>query len=308
MLAMEPVGDFREKFERSMDAAALRKDLLRAPEAHILIVDDTRMNLTVVVGLLKKTEIGIDAVTSGEEAIKLARSIRYDLILMDQRMPVMDGTEALRRIRAQADGANRDTPVICLTADAVSGARERYLAEGFTDYLTKPIDSAALERLLVKYLPSDKVVLQTQGEAVEPPESSGDGFEYLRAAGVDPQIGLGYCQGDEALYADMLREYLRGADEKLRALQDDYSAADWTNYGIVVHALKSSSRMIGAQALSERAAVLETAADRADTEAILREHPQMMEDCQRLADALALHIDLGVIDADDGEVLEFMPE
>ena len=160
----------------------------------------------------------------------------------------------------------------------------------------------------MKYLPSDKVVLQTQGEAVEPPESSGDGFEYLRAAGVDPQTGLGYCQGDEALYADMLREYLRGADEKLRTLQDDYSAADWTNYGIVVHALKSSSRMIGAQALSERAAVLETAADRADTEAILREHPQMMEDCRKLADALALHIDMSETDVDDGEVLEFMPE
>lgn len=168
VVSVEPVGNFREKFEQSVLAAKAKKDSFRAPDARILIVDDTRMNLTVAAGLLKNTGIGIDTAGGGEEAIKLAQSVPYDLILMDQRMPIMDGTEAMRCIRAQEDGANRTTPMICLTADAVSGARERYLAQGFTDYLTKPIDSAALEKMLVKYLPAEKVILQSAEETVAP--------------------------------------------------------------------------------------------------------------------------------------------
>lgn len=311
VLALEPVGDFREKFERSMDSAALRKDLFRAPQAHILIVDDTRMNLTVVVGLLKKTEIGIDAVTSGEEAIKLARSIRYDLILMDQRMPVMDGTEALRRIRAQADGANRDTPVICLTADAVSGARERYLAEGFTDYLTKPIDSAALEKMIIKHLPAEKVILQAEDEETrpgEPPEALEDDFAYLRAVGVHPQAGLRYCQNDAALYQTLLREYLDAAAQRLDDLNRYCEVGDWKNYGIAIHALKSSSRTIGAQALSEMSAALEAAADRTDALAIRQDHSRMLAQYRALVEVLAGHITADGADAEEGEVLEFMPE
>ena len=118
----------------------------------------TSMNLTVVVGLLKNTRMIIDTATSGAGAIDLAKTTSYDLILMDQRMPEMDGTETLHHIRELEGNLNRVTPVICLTADAVIGARERYIAEGFTDYLTKPIDSHVLERMLMKYLPGEKVM------------------------------------------------------------------------------------------------------------------------------------------------------
>ena len=102
--------------------------------------------------------IQIDTAESGEQAINLARENKYDLILMDQRMPQMDGTEALRHIREQKDGRNVTTPVICLTADAIIGAKERYMAEGFTDYLAKPINSHELEQTLIKYLPKDKII------------------------------------------------------------------------------------------------------------------------------------------------------
>ena len=107
---------------------------------------------------LKKTLIKIDTAESGEQAIRMARENTYDLILMDQRMPQMDGTEALMHIREQKDGKNLRTPVICLTADAIIGAKERYMAEGFTDYLSKPINSHELEQTLIKYLPRDKVI------------------------------------------------------------------------------------------------------------------------------------------------------
>ncbi|MBR0173539.1 MAG: response regulator [Lachnospiraceae bacterium] len=93
----------------------------------------------------------------GRQALRMTEDTPYDLILMDQRMPEMGGTETLQNIRAQEGGKNTATSVICLTADAVQGARERYLAEGFTDYLTKPVEILSLEAALMKYLPQEKV-------------------------------------------------------------------------------------------------------------------------------------------------------
>ncbi len=154
-----PLGDFQKRFETNALQAEEYRESFRAPSAHLLIVDDTLVNLTVVTHLLKDTQIKIDTATGGEEAVKMAAKEYYDVILMDQRMPGMDGTQALRNIRATEGGACCDVPVICLTADAVVGARERYLAEGFSDYITKPVDSHTLEKMLVKYLPADKVEL-----------------------------------------------------------------------------------------------------------------------------------------------------
>ncbi|MCR5674118.1 MAG: response regulator [Lachnospiraceae bacterium] len=149
----EPIGNFRERYENSIRAQKARKESFHAENAHILIVDDTELNLAVAKGLLKKTQIAIDTATGGEAAIRLARESRYDLILMDQRMPEMDGTTAMRKIKEDPNSLNGKTPFICLTADAITGARERYIAEGFNDYLTKPIDGASLEKVLLQYLP-----------------------------------------------------------------------------------------------------------------------------------------------------------
>ena len=133
------------------------KETFIAPDAHILVVDDMPMNLTVITRLLKKTKINIDTAKSGKEALELTMSTTYDLIFMDQLMPQMDGSKALHHIRNQLHGMNTQTPVICLTADAVSGAKEKYLTEGFTDYLSKPVKGYALEALLSEHLPQDKV-------------------------------------------------------------------------------------------------------------------------------------------------------
>ena len=158
IVSYEPVGDFRKKFDESIVAMEEYEESFHAPEAHVLIVDDTRMNLMVVQGLLKDTGLQIDTASSGAEAIKLANEKEYDLVLMDQRMPEMGGTEAMQHIKEESP-FNKDIPFICLTADAISGAKERYMAEGFNDYLTKPIDYKALEKMLIKHLPLEKVEL-----------------------------------------------------------------------------------------------------------------------------------------------------
>ena len=157
IVSEEAIGDFREKTEQNVQASEEYTETFRAPDARILVVDDTEMNLVVMKGLLKQTELGIDTATGGRQALQMTQDTPYDLILMDQRMPEMDGTQTLQGIRAQEGGSNQNTPVICLTADAVQGARDRYLAEGFTDYLTKPVEILSLEAALMKYLPQEMV-------------------------------------------------------------------------------------------------------------------------------------------------------
>ncbi len=156
----EPIGNLRERHERMIASLKAGKEVFRAPDAHILIVDDTRMNHVVAKGLLKETGIAIDTADSGQAAISCAEKKRYDIILMDQRMPGMDGITAMHRIKEDVNSLNLDTPFICLTADAVMGARERYIAEGFDDYLTKPLEGRVLEEMLIRYLPEDKVSKQ----------------------------------------------------------------------------------------------------------------------------------------------------
>ena len=140
------LGDLQTRLKDNAPGNRPYKESFRAPDATILIVDDTRINLTVAVNLLKNTKMKIDTATSGEEAVNMASKTRYDVIFMDQRMPGMNGTEAFHKIRETENGASKDVPVICLTADAIIGAKERYLSEGFSDYLTKPIDNFALEK------------------------------------------------------------------------------------------------------------------------------------------------------------------
>lgn len=303
----EPIEDFHTRFRENMAGMRVYETSFLAPDAQILIVDDTRMNLTVAKALLKKTKTDITTAISGAEAVELAGMMPFDLILMDQRMPEMDGSEAMRLIRKQEGSPNRSTPIICLTADAVIGARERYLAQGFTDYLTKPIDSAALEKMLLKYLPKEKVIPQTSG-ATTAQRQTADEFAFLYDFGVDVKAGLGYCQGDANLYRTMLLEFVQGAEERRPKLQAHYDAGDWKNYAVLVHALKSSARMIGAKTLAEMAAELEAAADHAETDTVSKKHSMMMEQYCTLVDKLSILLKLFDAEIDDNEVMEFLPE
>ena len=309
-----PIGDYKKRFEASMQEAKPYREAFRAPDARILIVDDTQMNLNVVVNLLKKTEIQIDTATSGTDALALTDEKKYDAILMDQRMPGMNGTETLHQIRARAEGLNRDTPVICLTADAVVGARERYLNDGFADYLSKPVDGQVLERVILKYLPREKVRMVKGGE--QPTEAvtttadavGTDGYAPLRAAGIDPGIGIGYCQGDEELYRSLLRDYLQCAEERAEGLARRYEERDWKAYAILAHTVKSASKTIGAAALSDIAAGLEAAADAGGLAVHPSDHQRLLEQYSATAAAIRSVIPLPEEKHDDGDIIEFLPE
>ncbi|MBO4373564.1 MAG: response regulator [Lachnospiraceae bacterium] len=152
-----PIGDFSARYERVVHSPGQYRELFRAPDARVLVVDDTEVNLTVITNLLKATRIRVDTVLSGKDAIAACTKNDYDVVFIDHMMPEMDGIETLHELK-KMDQAGKAAPVyVALTANAVSGARERYLNEGFSDYISKPVDGIRLEELLKSYLPKEKI-------------------------------------------------------------------------------------------------------------------------------------------------------
>lgn len=131
------------------------KEKLVVPDKRILVVDDVKVNLKVIEGLLKKTQIQIETADGGAKCIEKAYNKKYDVILLDHMMPEIDGEDALKEIRKEGC-INRNTPVIVLTAYVMAGARERYIEKGFDDYLSKPVSGEDLEDMLIKYIKKEK--------------------------------------------------------------------------------------------------------------------------------------------------------
>jgi putative nucleotidyltransferase with HDIG domain len=162
VISWDGIGDYTGRLNETGKIRETYRELFHAPDARILVVDDTEMNLTVMESLLKKTEIKIDTALSGRDAMDLAAVNRYDVIFIDHMMSDMDGIETLRHLREK--GSNTDTPAIALTANAVSGARKMYLEAGFTDYVSKPVDGSKLEKLLYVLLADEKIILPAADE------------------------------------------------------------------------------------------------------------------------------------------------
>ncbi|MCH5272602.1 MAG: response regulator [Lachnospiraceae bacterium] len=160
VISGESVGDFETIMGRQRSESVQRQESFEAPDAKVLVVDDNDMNLAVFKALLKRTKMNIVAADSGRKCLELVKKEPFHIIFMDHMMPEMDGIETLHEIRKFTDFPNEKTPVIALTANALSGAKESYLKEGFADFLTKPIDADLLEKMVVSYLPKELVQIQ----------------------------------------------------------------------------------------------------------------------------------------------------
>lgn len=260
-----------------------------APEAQILVVDDMQMNLNVFCGLLKRTQIKVTAVLSGQEALNQVEEKAFDLIFMDHMMPGMDGIETFQEIKRRKPEKNANTPVIMLTANAIRGVEKQYKGVGFTDYLTKPIKSELLEKTIFGYLPKEKVQLLTEyppsedavqegmveekkEEVPNTPEASLEKLKKIEE--LDTETGLMYCATDVDFYLCMIQEYCQ--NNHIEELKNMYTAGDWENYQIIAHAVKSTSLMIGAVALSERAKEQEMALKEGRIEMVEYDHKGFM--------------------------------
>ena len=164
-----PLGDFADNLSKLREKTEDFKPSLIAPKAKILIVDDNDMNLEVIEALLRDTKMQIKTAESGKECISLLAKESFDIVLLDQMMPLMSGTQTLKQIRE--DHIADNTPIIALTADAVVTARDTYISEGFTDYLSKPVMYDDLEALLLKYLDKSLIVKEEKKEVRENTEA-----------------------------------------------------------------------------------------------------------------------------------------
>lgn len=318
VLSEEPIGNFTEKFEKELGGRKEYHESFRAPNARILIVDDTKMNLVVATEFLKDTKVNIDTAGGGQEAVELALKNKYDVILMDQRMPEMDGEETLKAIKNHEEGPNIGTPVICLTADAVVGARERYLSKGFDDYLTKPIDSTNLEKTLKKYIPAEKIeIVEKEEKAPEAPVisapeiSASSEFAALSECGIDTDKGIANCAGDKDFYISILKEYSKDAQEKKAKLKGFLEEGNLKDYAILIHSLKSTSATIGAMTPSKLAQALEAAANDDNKDFVLENQDAFIKEYDTVLQAIGKVIpkdDKTVSSDPDDEILEFLPE
>ena len=217
-----------------------------APKLKLLIVDDNLINLSVAEGIFAPYQCHITTAASGSEAIELAQRHTYDIILMDHMMPVMDGIETMHHIRCLPGYA--ETPIIALTANAIRGMRETYLAEGFSEYLSKPINLAEADGLLSKFTPA---TYKLQSSAANSRTSQAEDTEILK---------LIYQEGTE----------------KIQLLPRLVQEGDLDNYTIQVHSLKSVAALIGETELSEAAKSHEQAGKEGRNEYITKELPQML--------------------------------
>ena len=302
----EPLGDYRAAIA-DLGGAPTYTETFRAPDAHILVVDDTKMNIIVVESLLKKTGVRIDSALCGTDSIMLCRENSYDLILMDQRMPGMDGTEAMKAIRALDDNKNANTPIICLTADVIRGAKEKYVGLGFDDYLTKPIEGDELEKMLLSYLPPEKVEI-TETMSVDTSSEFEDLFNALEEIGIDTKAGIEFCAQDEHIYLTVLEAYVFEEKTKSSDIRECFKEKNWDDYGVYIHSLKSTSKTIGATELYKMAAELETTARSGDEDAIRSMHDEVMDKYEKLVAFISDHIDADASDSfDEDGILEFEP-
>ena len=289
-----PMGDFSRRYQQYLSSSDDDTLSFSAPEAKILVVDDVEMNLKVVKGLLKETQIQIDTAASGRQCLERVKTTRYDVIFLDHMMPEMDGIETLQNMKLLKDNLNREVPVIMLTANAIVGAKEEYIQAGFTDYLTKPIQETELLAMLVKYLPEEHMEVpgtEEPGMAVDTRKSEMSRMQQLeKLEGIDIRTGLLYCMNDEDFYVEMLGEYLES--DLMLDLEQVFSDEDWGNYRTLVHALKSTSLTIGAVHLSGQAKELETAAKNGDADYIRSHHKAVLEEYSELIGGIREILDL----------------
>lgn len=254
-----------------------------------LVVDDEPMNLVVGKSIFRNYGMEVTTVLSGQESIDICREMTFDIVFMDHMMGGMDGVEAMKRIRSDVAGKNGETPIVALTANAMSSAKQMFLSEGFDGFVSKPIETDELERVMRQVLPKSMVTYEEIDDLSEPepdfeelrkessPKMTALSLrEHLKPYSVDTDAGMKYCLNDFEFYKSLLVQFAAEAVDKIPLINRYYESADFKNYEILVHALKSTSKMIGAGVLSDKAKQLELAAKEKKEEFIKENHYPMM--------------------------------
>jgi CheY-like chemotaxis protein len=287
---VERLKQFRLTYEAKMEKIHVMREPI--PFGRVLVVDDMEMNLYVTKGMLSPYGLQIDTAISGEEAIEKLKNNAYDLVFMDHMMPIMDGVEAARKIRKLGTEYEK-LPIIALTANAVSGMKEMFLANGFNGFLSKPIIIQELDRILKEWMSPDKITPYKKPETDETYDSFIKDVEKISE--IDTEIGLTQVMGNKGIYRSTLEIFYK----KLISICDNMTVSldtkDIKNFTMSVHAMKSILAIIGAAALSETALKLEIASKHDDIDSCTRLFGEFKKKL------LSLHKQLSVIFPDAAE-------
>jgi len=261
----------------------------RAPKAKILLVDDNEMNRKVAVGLLEPLQMQMDTAINGKDALSMIQKKEYDLVFMDHMMPIMDGVEATKSLRKMEGEYYQKLPVIALTANAMKEARQLFSEAGMNGFVSKPIQMNQICQVIRKWLRQDLIEMSTEEDNItnakkvkkEPLTE-----ETLQIEGIDVLEGIKNTGSKEFLF-QLLGDYCDLIDTKVQNLQQYLEEGRIRDFTIEVHALKSSSRMIGALMLSKQFEFLEELGNANQIEKIMKETPEILEHYKKYEEWLA---------------------
>lgn len=269
----EPIGDIEKRIHQQVVEYNYEVNFV-VPEAKILVVDDNQVNRKVFLNLLKELQMEIHEAAGGLSCLDMVKKQSYDLIFLDHMMPDLDGVETIKKMQVLEDNLCKETPVIALTANALSGAREMYLDIGFSDYLSKPFQPEKLEEMILEYLPKEKIVAvdmpalpkkrdKTLNFAEQGfPDVEGIDWKYAAIVQPDTESLLDVIMMFASLLKSEAQVLKKNYNILLGMLDTKPSESEevleaWRQYRVKVHAMKTSAAMIGAISLSSFARLLE---------------------------------------------------
>ena len=253
---------------------------------------------------MNRYQIKVSTANNGSEALEMISRKEYDFVFMDHMMPEMDGVETLHRIRNKVGIYFKRIPIIAVTANAIAGSREMFIKEGFSDFIEKPIEISVLERLLRRTIAEERLVytqdvpkdnIEKEGTASVITSTTVEAEDKKLCIGdLDVEKGILYCGGKED-YFEILNQHCSNGMTNIGKLERLYQQADWKNYTIEVHAVKSMMLGIGANALSELAKQLEFAGKAENITFIKENHHAMIEEYKRVLNEIAKALDVELV-------------
>ncbi len=313
IILFEPVGNLEERSKNMYEEYAY-ESMFSAPSAKILVVDDNAINRNVFRYLLKETKVQVTDVESGFQCLDIIAKEHFDMIFLDHMMPEMDGIETLHRMKKMGNNLCKDVPVIVLTANAVVGAKEQYLRQGFDGYLSKPIVPDKLEGIIMESLPIEKLSDERQEipqEVVEPVPVQEADTEFPRIEGFDFRYASLLIQDNTIIMQNLQSIYhsMRSDIEELERLYKDIDHPEsLNNYRIKLLALKTAYASVGALDIAQLSGILEKAAKSSNIERIRDLHPVLLEEIATHREQLQFLEDNtdGVLQLDLEKVTEYL--
>ena len=288
----EKIGKWN--FEESKKVSEDRKRFF-APKAKVLIVDDSQQNLQVLASLLQRTSMQLDKAGSGLECIEKVRSKKYHLIFLDYMMPEMDGMETFHKLREEENG--QEVPVIAITADVSTGIRQKFLSEGFADYLSKPVMWDRLEEILLQFIPANLISREKDAREEWQIEEKQilELKQKMKQWDIELSEGLRLLSGSISQYrrlAELFVEYyvpnkeqLIQSFERLQQTQNEIK-----NMTGLLHTLKSNARAIGAIELYELSFTMEKKGKLQDVNYINKAIPLLFFEWERVVQGICFFI------------------